>query len=94
MIVGREGRTLRDKWQQQGTKAFLGLHGQGFPNLFILFGPQGGGGSFNFTNAIEEYGDYVIWMLSTMRDKGVDIVDVKSEPEYRNMPRTVGRLIS
>jgi cyclohexanone monooxygenase len=81
MIVGREGRTLRDKWQQEGTKTFLGLHSQGFPNLFIVSGPQGGGGSFNFTNAIEEHGDYVVWMLSTMRDKGVDIVDVKSEPE-------------
>ena len=81
MIVGREGRTLRDKWQQEGTKTFLGLHSEGFPNLFIVSGPQGGGGSFNFTNAIEEHGDYVVWMLSTMRDKGADVVDVKSEPE-------------
>ena len=32
MIVGREGRTLRDKWQQEGTKTFLGLHSHGFPN--------------------------------------------------------------
>ncbi|MEC7976227.1 MAG: NAD(P)/FAD-dependent oxidoreductase, partial [Pseudomonadota bacterium] len=57
MIVGREGRTLRDKWQEEGTKTFLGLHSKGFPNLFIVSGPQGGGGSFNFTNAIEEHGD-------------------------------------
>jgi cyclohexanone monooxygenase len=81
MIVGREGRSLRDKWQQDGTKTFLGLHSKGFPNLFIVSGPQGGGGSFNFTNAIEEHADYVVWMLSTMRENGVDIVDVKSEPE-------------
>ena len=81
MIVGRGGRTLRDKWQEEGTKTFLGLHSEGFPNLFIVSGPQGGGGSFNFTNAIEEHGDYVVWMLSTMRDKGADVVDVKSEPE-------------
>ena len=52
MIVGLEVRSLRDKWQQEGTKTFLGLHSQGFPNLFIVSGPQGGGGSFNFTNAI------------------------------------------
>ena len=81
MIVGREGRSLRDKWQQEGTKTFLGLHSQGFPNLFIVSGPQGGGGSFNFTNAIEEHGDYVVWMLSIMRENGSDVVDVKSEPE-------------
>lgn len=81
MIVGRGGLSLRDKWAEQGTKTFLGLHSQGFPNLFIVSGPQGGGGSFNFTNAIEEHGDYVVWMLKTMRDQGVDIVDIKSEPE-------------
>jgi len=81
MITGRNGRTLRDKWEQEGTKTFLGLHSQGFPNLFIVSGPQGGGGSFNFTNAIEHHSDYVVWMLSTMRDLGKGIVDVKAEPE-------------
>ena len=81
MIVGREGRTLRDKWQAEGTKTFLGLHSKGFPNLFLISGPQGGGGSFNFTNAIEEHGDYVVWMLETLRSQGSDVVDVKAEHE-------------
>ena len=81
MIVGREGRTLRDKWQEEGTKTFLGLHSKGFPNLFLISGPQGGGGSFNFTNAIEEHGDYVVWMLETLRSQGSDVVDVKAEHE-------------
>ena len=81
MIVGREGRTLRDKWKEEGTKTFLGLHSKGFPNLFVVSGPQGGGGSFNFTNAIEEHGDYVVWMLDTLRQAGKDIVDVKAEHE-------------
>ena len=81
MIIGRDGRSLKDKWESGGTKTFLGLHSQGFPNLFVVSGPQGGGGSFNFTNAIEEHADYVVWMLNTMRDQGADVVDVKSEPE-------------
>ena len=81
MIVGREGRTLRDKWQEEGTKTFLGLHSKGFPNLFLISGPQGGGGSFNFTNAIEEHGDYVVWLLETMRDRGKGVVDVEAEHE-------------
>jgi len=49
--------------------------------LFVISGPQGGGGSFNFTNAIEEHADYVVWMLDTMRKQGSDLVDVKSEYE-------------
>ncbi len=81
MIVGREGKSLSEKWQTEGTKTFLGIHSHGFPNLFIVSGPQGGGGSFNFTDAIDQHADYIVWMLSTMRDRGVDIVDIERTPE-------------
>src|SRR5581483_930162 len=80
-ITGRGGRTLKEKWETEGTKTFLGLHSKGFPNLFIVTGPQGGGGSFNFTDAIDAHGDYVVWVLSTLRDRGEDIVDVHSQPQ-------------
>ena len=83
MVTGRGGRTLKDKWETEGTRTFLGLHSHGFPNLFIVTGPQGGGGSFNFTDAIDAHGDYVVWMLRTMRERGALIVDVKREPEER-----------
>jgi cation diffusion facilitator CzcD-associated flavoprotein CzcO len=81
MVVGREGRSLSEKWQTEGTKTFLGLHTHGFPNLFIITGPQGGGGSFNFTDAIDTHSDYVTWMLSTMREAGDKVVDVRKEDE-------------
>jgi cyclohexanone monooxygenase len=80
MITGR-GRTLREKWQAEGTKTFLGLHSHGFPNLFIVTGPQGGGGSFNFTETIEQHVEYIAWMLTTMRERGVNVVDVRPELE-------------
>ena len=50
----RAAARLSEKWQTEGTKTFLGLHTHGFPNLFIVTGPQGGGGSFNFTDAIDD----------------------------------------
>jgi cation diffusion facilitator CzcD-associated flavoprotein CzcO len=81
MITGRNGRTLQEKWRSEGVKTFLGLHSHGFPNLFILSGPQGGGGQFNFTRGIEGHTDYVVWMLKTLQARGADIVDIKSEPE-------------
>ena len=80
-ITGRGGRTLKEKWETEGTRTFLGLHSRGFPNLFIVTGPQGGGGSFNFTDAIDAHGDYVVWMLQTMRERGQRIVDVRKEFE-------------
>jgi len=81
MVTGRGGQTLSDKWANEGTKTFLGIHSNGFPNLFIMTGPQGGGGSFNFTDAIDTHGDYAVWMLELMRDAGHDVVDILEEPE-------------
>ena len=81
MVSGKGGQSLREKWEKEGTRTYLGLHSHGFPNLFIVTGPQGGGGSFNFTNAIEAHGEYVLWMLKTLRERGLTTVDVRKEPE-------------
>ncbi len=81
MIRGKSGRSLKEKWEQDGTRTFLGIHSNDFPNLLIISGPQGGGGSFNFTNAIEEHADYVVWMLETMREHGYTRVDVDADAE-------------
>lgn len=81
MIKGRNGRSLSEKWQSEGTKTFLGIHSKGFPNLFIVSGPQGGGGSFNFTDALDQHGDYIVWMLQTMREQNVNVVDIERQPE-------------
>jgi cyclohexanone monooxygenase len=81
MITGRDGRSLKQKWEAEGTKTFLGLHSHGFPNLLIMSGPQGGGGQFNFTRGIESHTDYVVWMMKTLREKGGGIFDIKETPE-------------
>ncbi|MEM9654796.1 MAG: NAD(P)/FAD-dependent oxidoreductase [Actinomycetota bacterium] len=80
-VTGVDGRTIAEKWEDGGTRTFLGLHTNGFPNLFIVAGPQGTGGSFNFTDAIEDHTEYVVWMLSTMRDLGHEVVDIREEDE-------------
>ena len=79
MIRGAGGVGLSDKWREGGVKTFLGLHAPGYPNLFIVAGPQGGGGSFNFTDAIDTHADYVVWMLETVRERGAASFDVRPE---------------
>ena len=34
-----------------------------------------------FTNAIEEHGDYIVWMLQTMREQGAKVVDITKDAE-------------
>ncbi len=79
--VGRDGCTITETWAKEGTKTFLGIHVKDYPNLFVVTGPQGGGGSFNFTDAIDAHGDYLVWMLSTLRDRGETIVDIHRQPQ-------------
>ena len=80
-VTGSDGRSIADKWLEQGTRTFLGLHTAGFPNLLIVAGPQSGGGKFNFAETIEEQTDYVVWLLSTMRENGHHAVDVREDDE-------------
>ncbi len=81
MVQGEEGLKLSSKWKDEGTSTFLGIHTRGFPNLFLIAGPQGGGGSFNFTDAIDEHAEYIVWLLKTMKENGKNRVDVLEEPE-------------
>lgn len=81
MITGPGGKTLKSKWNSEGTRTFLGMHSAGFPNLLIMTGPQGGGGQFNFTRVCEMHATYVTWMLTTMRERGMETVDITNESE-------------
>ena len=40
-IEGLEGRALDDAWRE-GAEAYLGIAVAGFPNLFLLYGPNTG----------------------------------------------------
>lgn len=47
-IEGREGRTIRDIWGEDDPRAHLGITVPGFPNMFVMYGPNtniGTGGS-------------------------------------------------
>ncbi|MBD8077526.1 flavin-containing monooxygenase [Cellulosimicrobium arenosum] len=39
-VVGREGITLRERWERDGLRTYLGISVHGFPNFFMSLGPQ------------------------------------------------------
>ncbi len=80
-VVDAKGRSLADKWAEEGTRTFLGVHSHGFPNLFIIAGPQGTGGTFNFIDAIEDHTEYVTSLLAKMRELGRCVVDIRPQDE-------------
>ena len=42
-VKGRDGRSIHDVWRERAS-AFLGITVPGFPNFFILYGPNTNGG--------------------------------------------------
>ncbi len=65
-ITGRGGRTLKDKWRD-GPETYLGLMSEGFPNLFLVTGPQSPSVLSNMIVSIEQHVD---WITDTIRDIG------------------------
>jgi 4-hydroxyacetophenone monooxygenase len=42
-LVGRGGMTMRDRWGEDNPRSYLGTMVPGFPNLFLMVGPNGAG---------------------------------------------------
>ncbi|HUC06806.1 MAG TPA: NAD(P)/FAD-dependent oxidoreductase [Solirubrobacterales bacterium] len=51
-ITGVGGRTLAREWEEV-ARAYLGLSVPGFPNMFLLYGPNTNGGSGSVVNTLE-----------------------------------------
>lgn len=76
VIVGRDGRDLLDAWRD-GAEAYLGTTVAGFPNLFLIVGPNTGLGHSSMVFMIESQVNYVLDALRQMRRDGVQAVDVR-----------------
>lgn len=74
-ITGRDGVTLDRAWQD-GAEAYLGTTVAGFPNLFVLVGPNTGLGHSSMVFMIESQVAYVMDALRQMRAHGWRAVDV------------------
>lgn len=79
-IHGVDGMSLADKWRD-GPSTYLGLLTHGFPNLFMVAGPQGVSGSTNFPRAIESSVDWLCDLLVSARSSGTTRIDAEPQAE-------------
>jgi cation diffusion facilitator CzcD-associated flavoprotein CzcO len=75
-VIGAGGRSLRDEWQA-GARAYLGVTVSGFPNLFMLYGPNTNLGHNSILVMIEAQVGYIIDAIRQMDARGVRRLDVK-----------------
>jgi cation diffusion facilitator CzcD-associated flavoprotein CzcO len=80
MVRGAHGRTLAEVWDGS-PEAYKGAAVAGFPNLFLLVGPNTGLGHNSIVFMIESQVDYVGDALATMRRRGARRVEVRPEAQ-------------
>jgi cation diffusion facilitator CzcD-associated flavoprotein CzcO len=77
-VRGRGGRSLQDAWQGS-PRAYLGTAINGFPNLFLMVGPNSAGGYNSIVFTTESHVNYVIACLREMDKHGLRAVEVRPE---------------
>lgn len=81
-ITGTGGVDLNQVWRD-GAQAHLGITVSGFPNFFMLYGPNTNLAHNSIVYMIESQVRYVIACLRRLADGGVRSIDVKPEVQQR-----------
>jgi cyclohexanone monooxygenase len=77
-VVGEEGTSLHECWRD-GAYAYLGMTVPGFPNFFMLYGPNTNVGSNSVIFMLEAQAHYVVRALRYARRRGKSYVAVRAE---------------
>jgi cation diffusion facilitator CzcD-associated flavoprotein CzcO len=77
-ITGRQGLRLRDEWRN-GARAYLGVTVAGFPNFFMLYGPNTNLGHNSILVMIEAQVGYILDAMRKMKARGCRRIDVKRQ---------------
>jgi cation diffusion facilitator CzcD-associated flavoprotein CzcO len=85
-VAGRDGRRLADEWVD-GAEAHLGITVTGFPNLFLLYGPNTNLGHNSIVFMLERQIGYVVRCLTDMAERGVRWRDVRPQVQAASNAR-------
>jgi cation diffusion facilitator CzcD-associated flavoprotein CzcO len=77
-IEGLGGRVLSETWRQ-GAEAYLGLTVSGFPNLFMMYGPNTNLGHNSIIFMIECQTRYIMDCLAQMNRRDLRYIDLKTD---------------
>lgn len=81
-VEGAGGRKLQEEWRA-GAEAYYGVTVSGFPNLFLLYGPNTNLGHNSILFMIECQVSYAIRCLEEVVRRGAAWIDVRPEAQER-----------
>ena len=86
-VRGRDGQLIEQLWEKDGARAYLGTMLPGFPNLFMIYGPNtnatGGLGTFDFEEMVIRFALQCIEHLIIEGKQTVDVT-VDGYWQYNN----------
>jgi cation diffusion facilitator CzcD-associated flavoprotein CzcO len=90
-ITGLGGRELQTEWRN-GAQAYKSASVHGYPNLFLMTGPNSGPGHNSLLVHIEGQLDYAVRGITTILDNDLRYLDVREQIQRRHNERIQKRL--
>jgi len=94
-ISGRDGRRLQDTWADR-VESFRTLMVPGFPNFFLLLGPNSATGHTSALIMIESQVQYVLQCLDLMDRESLKLIEPEQEATRdfnRRLQKDMGRMV-
>ncbi|WP_330179115.1 NAD(P)/FAD-dependent oxidoreductase [Nocardia sp. NBC_01503] len=92
-ITGRDGRVLADEWSR-GAYAFKSVAVEGYPNLFLTFGPNSGPGHNSALVYMEAQIEYLTDAIGLLLDRDLRMLEVRRDRQDSYNARIQQRLRS
>lgn len=96
-IRGKGGALMQDVWDERGgAQAYMGATMDGFPNFFMIFGPNTATGHTSVIMASENAVEYILRFVRHILDGDVKTVEVKKEAEVtwtREIQETLQKMV-
>ncbi|MDR3417590.1 MAG: NAD(P)/FAD-dependent oxidoreductase [Nevskia sp.] len=85
-VKGRGGRSLRQSWAG-GAEAYMGMAVHGFPNLFVVYGPNTNLGAGSIIYMLERQARYIAKAAALLRDRRLQSLEAsaQAQSEYVEM---------
>lgn len=94
-VIGKGGKSVQDVWAEF-PRAYLGTTLPGFPNFFVVTGPNTGIGHTSAIFVIEAQMEYIRRAIAAVQQQGAKAIEVKPQAEaaytdmiHREMKQTV-----
>ncbi|MEO6699245.1 MAG: NAD(P)/FAD-dependent oxidoreductase [Paraperlucidibaca sp.] len=81
-VIGKNKRTLKDFWAEF-PRAYLGTCMPGFPNFFVVTGPNTGIGHTSAIFVIEAQMNYIMSSIAALKKSGNETLEVKADAEAK-----------